>query len=185
MELFMEILKFIPLALGAILAIVAFVDAWRVKRKAKKEAERKKAKQEELNKKEIAQWEKYTEEGMPKHIFDKLNEKVLQEKEEVQQALCKAYESMPEPIDYEEKLLRFKDALEALGNPDVTPAKQNSLLKACIERIDYKREKAVLIKSQQTRYYDTEMKATRYTSPLKTGANWTNPEFELDIKLRV
>ena len=46
---------------------------------------RLKAKQEELNKKEIRQWEKYTEEGMPKHIFDTLNEKVLAEKEEIQQ----------------------------------------------------------------------------------------------------
>lgn len=39
MEIFMEILKFIPLVLGAILAVVAFVDSWKAKRKAKKEAE--------------------------------------------------------------------------------------------------------------------------------------------------
>lgn len=142
-----------------------------------------KTKQEELNKKEIAQWEKYTEEGMPKHIFDKLNEKVLREKEEVQQALCKAYESMPERIDYEEKLYRFKDALEALKDPEVDAAKKNVLLKACIDRIDYKREKAERIKSQQIRYYDKELKKTRYTSPLNTGGNWTDPQIELDIKL--
>lgn len=143
-----------------------------------------KAKQEELNKKEIAQWEKYTEEGMPKHIFENLNEKVLKEKEEVQQALCKAYESMPEPVDYEERKQCFKDALDALCNPDVTPAKQNKLLKACIERIDYKREKAVRIASQQVRFYDPEIKQTRYKSPLNTGGNWTSPPIELDIKLK-
>ena len=71
---------------------------------------RLKLKLEELNKKEMSQWEKYSEEEMPKEIFQKLNEKVLKEKDEIQQALCKAYESMPEPIDYEEQLLRFKDA---------------------------------------------------------------------------
>lgn len=146
---------------------------------------RLKAKQEELHKKELSQWEKYTEEGMPKHIFDALNEKVLKEKEEVQQALCKAAESMPMRVDYEEKLLRFKDALEALKDPEVSAAKKNALLKACIDRIDYNRLKAERIKSQQTRYYDKVLKKTRHTSPLKTGGNWTGPQIELDIKLRM
>lgn len=146
---------------------------------------RLKLKLEELNRKEISQWEKYSEENMPKEIFEKLNEKVLREKDEIQQALCKAYESMPEPIDYEEQLLRFKNALEALDNPNVSAEKKNKLLKACIERIDYSREKSVRIKSQQERYYDKEQKKTRYRSPLKTGGNWTNPPIELDIKLAV
>ena len=146
---------------------------------------RLKLKLEELNKKELKQWEKYSEEEMPKEIFDKLNEKVLKEKDEIQQALCKAYESMPEPIDYEEQLLRFKDALDAFDDPNVSAEKKNKLLKACIERIDYKREKAVRIKSQQIRYYDKELKQTRYKSPLSTGGNWTNPPIELDIKLAV
>ena len=146
---------------------------------------RLKLKLEELNKKEISQWEKYSEEQMPKEIFETLNKKVLKEKDEVQQALCKAYESMPEPIDYEEQLLRFKDALEALDDPEVSAEKKNRLLKDCIERIDYKREKAVRIKSKQVRYYDKEQKRTRYKSPLQTGGNWTNPPIELDIKLAV
>ena len=144
-----------------------------------------KSKLEELNKKEINQWEKYSEEEMPKEIFEKLNEKVLKEKDEIQQALCKAYESMPEPIDYEERLYRFKDALDALNDPDVSAEKKNRLLKACIERIDYHRDKAVRIKSKQERYYDPEKKHTRSRSPLPTGGNWTKPPIELDIKLRV
>lgn len=146
---------------------------------------RLKAKQEELHKKELSQWEKYTEEGMPKHVFDALNEKVLKEKEEVQQALCKAAESMPMRVDYEEKMLRFKDALEALKDPEVPAAKKNALLKACIERINYNRPKAERIKSQQTRYYDKELKKTRHTSPLNVGGNWTDPQIELDIKLKL
>lgn len=146
---------------------------------------RLKAKLEELNKKELSQWEKYSEEEMPKEIFDKLNQKVLKEKDEIQQALCKAYESMPEPIDYEEQLLRFKDALETLNDSDASAEKKNKLLKACIERIDYKREKSVRKTSQQVRYYDKEQKRTRYKSPLQTGGNWTNPPIELDIKLAV
>ena len=138
-----------------------------------------------MNKKELSQWEKYSEEDMPKEIFEKLNEKVLKEKDEIQQALCKAYESMPDPIDSEERKLRFQNALEALDDPEISAEKKNKLLKACIERIDYHREKAVRIKSQQVRYYDKEQKRTRYKSPLETGGNWTNPPIELDVKLRV
>ena len=146
---------------------------------------RLKTKHEELRKKELSQWEKYTEEQMPKEIFDVLNQKVLKEKEEVQQALCKAAESIPERIDYEEKFYRFKDALEALKDPEVPAIKKNALLKACIDRITYNRPKAERIKSQQTRYYDKELKRTRWTSPLKTGGNWSDPQIELDIKLKL
>ena len=147
------------------------------------------AKRDELDRKELAQWEAQADpdpdKRMPDRIFKLLNEKLLKEKEEVRQALCKAYESMPEPVDYEEKLHRFQDALDALNNPDVSVAKKNSLLKACIERIVYNRERPERIKSQQTRYYDKELKQTRYTSPLKTGGNWTSPPIELDVKLKV
>lgn len=150
---------------------------------------RLKAKKEELDKKEIAQWEAQADpdpsKRMPDHVFQALNAKLLKEKEEVQQALCKAYESMPEPVDYEEKLMRFQAALDALDDPEATAAQKNKLLKACIERIDYKRKKAERIKSKQVRYYDPVLKKTRNKSPLKTGGNWTTPEIELDVKLKV
>jgi hypothetical protein len=147
------------------------------------------AKRDELDKKEIAQWEAQAHpdpsKRMPEHVFKILNEKLLKEKEEVRQALCKAYESMPEPEDYVEKMHRFRDALEALDDPEATAAKKNRLLKDCIERIDYNREKPVRKKSQQTRYYDKQLKQTRYTSPLNTGGNWTETPIELDVKLKV
>ena len=147
------------------------------------------AKREELDKKELAQWEAQADpdpsKRMPEHIFKQLNEKLLREKEEVRQALCKAYESMPEPVDYEERLNRFRDALDALHDPKKTPQQKNKLLKACIERIDYSREKAVRLKSQRERYYDPSVKRTRSRSPLGTGGSWTNPPIELDVKLKV
>ena len=117
----------------------------------------------ELNKLEIAQWDKYTQEGMPKHIFEQLNAKVLAEKEEVQQGLCLMRESLPEPVDYAKKKEMFSDALEALLDPDTPVRKKNLLLKACIDRIDYNRKK-------------------------KASGNrrWGDPEpMELDIHFRV
>ena len=147
------------------------------------------AKKIELEKKEIAQWEAQTDPDpanrMPQDVFRRLNEKLLKEKEEVNQALCQAYESMPNPVDYEEKMLRFKDALDTLQDPNASAQQKNRLLKACIDRIDYKREKAERIPSQQERYYDPELKKTRNRSALKTGGNWTNPPIELDVKLKL
>lgn len=146
-------------------------------------------KMKDLQAKELAQWEQQShpdpEQRMPPHIFKMLNEKLLKEKEEVHQALCKAYESMPEPVDYEEKIMTFRDALDALRDPEVDSLKKNALLKQCIERIDYSRDKPERIKSQQVTYYDPVTKKTRYKSPLKTGGNWTTPPIELDVKLKV
>lgn len=138
------------------------------------------AKRAELDKKEIAQWEAQADpdpsKRMPDHVFKVLNERLLKEKEEVRQALCKAYESMPEPVDYTVTLKRFKDALEALDNPEATPALQNKLLRACIERIDYNREKSVRVKRAPG-----EKKGTT----LQVGSAWTEPKIEIDVKLKV
>lgn len=143
----------------------------------------------ELEARELSQWEQQSspdpDQRMPAAIFKKLNEKVIQEKEETKKSLELAYETMPEPVDYGEQVKRFKDALDALKDPNADAQHQNNLLKACIERIDYSREKPQRIPSQQIRYYDKEQKRTRTKSPLPTGGNWTSPPIELDVKLKV
>lgn len=145
-------------------------------------------KQKELEEKELAQWEAQADpdpaKRMPPHIFQQLNEKLLKEKEDVRQALCKAYESMPEPVNYEEKIAQFTEALNALNSHDVDAETKNRLLKACIDRIEYHREAPQRIRSQQVRYYDKEQKRTRHKSPLNTGGNWTSPEIVLDVILK-
>ena len=147
------------------------------------------AKLKALEAKELAQWEAQADpdedKRMPHHIFKQLNEKLLKEKDEIKQALCKAYESMPDPVDYQDKIMMFSDALNALRDPNVDAAEKNKLLKRCINRIECSREKPERIKSQQVRYYDKEQKRTRWKSPLKTGGNWTSPPIELDVKLKV
>jgi hypothetical protein len=145
-------------------------------------------KQKELEEKELAQWEAQADpdpaKRMPQHIFQQLNEKLLKEKEDVRQALCRAYESMPEPVNYEEKIAQFTEALNALNGHDVDAETKNRLLKACIDRIEYHREAPQRIRSQQVRYYDKEQKRTRHKSPLNTGGNWTSPEIVLDVILK-
>ena len=123
-------------------------------------------KMEELKAKELSQWEAQTHpdptKRMPHEIFQQLNANLLKEKEEVQQALCKAYESIPDPVDYEDKIATFSEALNALRDPEVDSEEQNRLLKLCIDRIEYYRER-----------------------PQRINGKWNDPPIELDIKLRV
>ncbi len=146
-------------------------------------------KMQELEAKELAQWEAQANpdpsQRMPPEIFKRLNEKLLREKDEVKEAMCNARKSMPDPVDYKEKLTRFQTALDALLDPKKDAEEKNRLLKACIDRIDYNREKPERIKSQQVMYYDKEKKRTRTKSPLKTGGNWTTPPIDIDVKLKV
>ena len=161
-------------------------DSIRLHEKLLKSLEKK---MQELEAKELAQWEAQSHpdpsQRMPPHIFTALNERLLKEKEEVKEAMCNARKSMPEPVDYQAKIYRFTEALNALLDPDVDAAKKNRLLKDCIERIDYNREAPQRIKSQKVMYYDKEQKRTRTKSPLPTGGNWTSPPIELDVKLKV
>lgn len=136
-----------------------------------------------LDAKEISLWDKYTEEGMPKAIFDKLNEKLLREKEEINTALCKAKKSVPDPIDYEERLHRFQDALDALNNDEISANQKNKLLKACIERIEYHREKPQRLKSNAKRVTVNGKRIK--PDGLPVGGNWYSPPFELDVTLKV
>ena len=148
-------------------------------------------KMQELEAKELAQWEAQANpdpsQRMPAHIFKALNEKLLKEKDEVKEAMCNARKSMPDPVDYQEKLFRFKEALDALLDPEVDAQVKNRLLKDCIERIDYNREKPERIKSteKRTRKNGRIDGRSLKPNPLKTGGNWTSPPIELDVKLKV
>jgi hypothetical protein len=96
----------------------------------------------ELQELEIAQWDTKTKGGMPEHVFQKLNGDTVKEIAEIQQALCTARGSIPEPINLQERVTTFKNALEALKNPNAPVKEKNKLLKACIERITYSRKRA-------------------------------------------
>jgi hypothetical protein len=141
----------------------------------------------DIESRELAQWEQQSHpdpsQRMPSEIFKQLNEKLLKEKEEVRQALCDAKQSMPEPVDYEQKMHKFIDALEALKNPEVDAETKNRLLKACIDRIDYSREKPERIKSTAKRVTVNGRRIK--PDGLPTGGNWTNTPIELDVKLKV
>lgn len=95
----------------------------------------------ELRKQEVQQWKEKMKNGMPEHVFKELNEPLVAEIEEVEHAICEAKNATPEPIDLGAKVVTFKAALEALQDPEAPVKEKNALLKACIERITYSRQK--------------------------------------------
>ena len=147
----------------------------------------------DIGARELSQWEAQSDpdpsKRMPQAIFAQLNAKLLKEKEEVEIALHRAYESKPNPIDYERKIAKFSDALRALRDPDADAAKKNKLLKDCIERIEYSREKPERIKNTEKPTYRNgrpDGKGRRLKpNPLPSGANWSNPPISIDVKLKV
>lgn len=148
-------------------------------------------KMQDLEAKELAQWEAQSDpdpsQRMPAEIFKRLNEKLLKEKEEVKEAMCNARKSMPDPVDYEEKLSRFRDALDALLDPEREAEEKNRLLKACIDRIDYYREKPERVKSTEKRTRRNGRVDGRFVkpNPITPNERWTKPEIEIDVKLKV
>lgn len=130
---------------------------------------------QEIEAKELSQWEAQSDPDpanrMPQDIFRKLNEKLLKEKEEVRKALAAAHETAPpSPIDYQEKIVRFTAALTALENPSISAQEKNRLLKTCIERIEYHRDKP-----ERSNDENRTVK----------GARWTSPPIEIDVKLKI
>ena len=120
-----------------------------------------KKKLKELEAQELSQWEAQShpdeKKRMPEHIFQKLNEKLLAEKEEVNKLLCEAEKAVPKQVDYKERILKFTDALNALEDPDIPPKITNQYLKDIIERIDYERPPIVRITKKNAHLYETDI----------------------------
>lgn len=121
----------------------------------------------ELENKELLQWEAQydpdPDKRLPQHIFKRLNEKLLIEKDEIKKALCKAQDSMPEPIDYKKEVINFKAALKYLQDPDISAKIKNQYLRKVIDRIDYERGPTVMINKKNAHLYKEEtVKGMKY-----------------------
>lgn len=134
----------------------------------------------ELDQKEILQWEAKThpdpEERMSPEMFKDLRAKLLKDREETKNALAKAYETMPNPVDYQQKIYKFQNALNALLDDKVSAEEKNQLLKQCIDRIEYRREKPQRL---------TKKEAAENGEILGVGSAWSTPPIEIEVKLKV
>jgi hypothetical protein len=129
----------------------------------------------EIEKKELSLWDKYAEDGMPKHIFDKLMESVTTDKKELKESIEKARENTPRKEEYTEKVRTFKMALDILRDDSVSAKIKNTYLRSIIGRMTFEREKGVILTKELA-----EELGVPYTHPL-CRHNYT---FHLDITLR-
>jgi DNA invertase Pin-like site-specific DNA recombinase len=114
----------------------------------------------DLETKEKLQWEAKhhpdPDERMPAHIFKELNGKLLKEKEEVMNALCKAQDTIPNPIDYREQIVKFTDTIEKLEDPNLDATTKNRHLRDIVERIEYYRPPNVKLTKANRHLYGYE-----------------------------
>lgn len=106
----------------------------------------------DIQARELSQWEAQSDpdptKRMPQHIFQALNSKLIKEREETEKALSEALKSMPNKVDYEQKITTFQSALDTLKDDSKSAAEKNKLLKQCIKRITYDRKVGKRIKGE-------------------------------------
>ena len=113
---------------------------------------------------------------MPEHIFKRLNEKLLKEKEEIKKALNKAEDSIPQQIDYKDRVMRFTEALKKLNDPKVDAKTKNQYLKDIFDKIILDRPPSVKITDENKHEYGYD-KLTRKDI-------FHTPPYKISIKLK-
>lgn len=137
----------------------------------------------DLEIKEKLQWEAKhhpnPDERMPANIFKDLNGKLLKEKEEINDALCKAKDSVPNPIDYKEQIIKFTDTITILEDPSLDAITKNMHLRDIVERIEYYRPPNVKLTKANRHLYGYD----ESNSPGK-GLKYHREPYEIHITIK-
>ena len=132
------------------------------------------AKYVEIEKKELSLWDKYAEESMPKKIFDKLMAECKEKKQNIETELQKAYNNVPTHIDYNNAIATLHETIDALSDDSVPASTKNKLLSSVVEKIVYRRPKAIRMSIEEAKAKGIQMQGS-----------WYCPDFELDIHLNI
>jgi hypothetical protein len=87
---------------------------------------------QEDNQYELLETGKYSQD-----LFDRRNAALRAKMEDCQAQIYAAKKSMPESVDYAERIAKLQDAIAILKDPEATPEEQNKVLKTIVERIDF------------------------------------------------
>lgn len=68
--------------------------------------------------------------------FDQRNAALREKMETCQQSIYKAKATLPESVDFAERVVTLEKAIAALRNDDLTPAEKNKIVKAIVERVN-------------------------------------------------
>ena len=103
----------------------------------KKQLEKLTSKLGELRAQEEKQYDLLEKGIYTEDKFIERNGLLLKEIEEVQTAIYNTRKNMPKEINYEEKVIRLKDAVKCLKDDTMSVEEKNKLLKRIIDRIEY------------------------------------------------
>lgn len=87
-------------------------------------------------------------------MFEKRHKAVLDKMEDIKKQLYEAKATMPEAIDYQERVVALKNAIDALRDDSMSPEAVNKVLRTIIDRIEYtgwKKEQPGHVKGKGTR----------------------------------
>ena len=70
-------------------------------------------------------------------VFNRRNAELRQKMEECKSALYKAKSTLPESVDYSERVEVLKSAIDILKDDAATANEKNKVLKAIVEKIEY------------------------------------------------
>lgn len=109
-------------------------DAIKIQKKLLKKLEQQMAEyhDQEEQQYELLETRKYTPE-----LFERRNAALRAKMDECQAQIYKARQSLPESVDYAERIVKLEHAIAMLRDPAASPAEQNKALKAIVDRIDF------------------------------------------------
>ena len=70
-------------------------------------------------------------------VFDARNAALRAKMEDCQAAIFKAKSSLPQNVDYEERIVSLERAIEAMKNEELSVEEENKIYRAIIERVEY------------------------------------------------
>lgn len=91
----------------------------------------------ELNKQEEKQYELLEKGIYSEEVFDRRNKSLQDKKIAISNQIKETRESIPAPINYEEKIVSLKNAINGLKDSTIQPINKNKLLKAIVSHIEY------------------------------------------------
>ena len=78
-----------------------------------------------------------TNPNYPQEVFNRRNAELRQKMEECKSAIYKAKSTLPESVDYSERVDKLKTAIDVLKDDTATANEKNKVLKAIVEKIEY------------------------------------------------
>lgn len=78
-----------------------------------------------------------TNPNYPQEVFERRNKALREKMDACQEAIYKAKSALPQSVDYAERVIALKAAIDILRDNSATPGAQNKVVKAIVDRIEF------------------------------------------------